>query len=85
MGNKMGFTSFINYFENKITYAECVEKIKQNTRRYAKRQLTWFRKNSDINWIYVDKCKDMSEVIKKSFEIVNKFIFENKKDKYENI
>lgn len=47
----IGYQEFINYFENKITYAECVEKIKQNTRRYAKRQLTWFRKNEEINWM----------------------------------
>lgn len=47
----IGYQEFIDYFENKITYTECVEKIKQNTRRYAKRQLTWFRKNEEINWL----------------------------------
>lgn len=47
----IGYQEFIEYFENNITYDECVEKIKQNTRRYAKRQLTWFRKNEEIEWL----------------------------------
>lgn len=47
----IGYQEFIDYFENIISYDECVEKIKQNTRRYAKRQLTWFRKNKDIRWL----------------------------------
>lgn len=81
----IGYKEILPYILGKCTKEEACEELKKATRRYAKRQLTWFRKNSDINWIYVDKCKDMSEVIKKSFEIVNKFIFENKKDKYENI
>ena len=48
--NTIGYQEFIEYFENKISYEEAVEKIKQNTRRYAKRQLTWFRKNQEIRW-----------------------------------
>ena len=51
----IGYQEFIDYFENHITYDECVEKIKQNTRRYAKRQLTWFRKNQDIIWLDIQK------------------------------
>lgn len=47
----IGYQEFIDYFEDNITYDECVEKIKQNTRRYAKRQLTWFRKNEEIEWL----------------------------------
>ena len=34
--------------------AEAIEKIKQNTRRYAKRQLTWFRANQEMNWIEIE-------------------------------
>ena len=39
----IGYQEFIDYFDGNTSYQECVEKIKQNTRRYAKRQLTWFR------------------------------------------
>ena len=44
--NTVGYKEFINYFENKISYKEAVEKIKQNTRNYAKRQITWNKKYS---------------------------------------
>ena len=49
--NTVGYKEFINYFENKISYKEAVEKIKQNTRNYAKRQITWNKKYSDAKKI----------------------------------
>lgn len=45
--NTVGYKEFIDYFENKISYDVAVEKIKQNTRNYAKRQITWFKKYSN--------------------------------------
>ena len=53
--NTVGYKEFINYFENKISYKEAIDKIKQNTRNYAKRQITWNKKYSDAKKI------DMSE------------------------
>ena len=53
--NTVGYKEFINYFENKISYKEAVEKIKQNTRNYAKRQITWNKKYSDAKKIDIDK------------------------------
>lgn len=47
----LGYKEVVEYLENKVTYEEMVEKIKQESRRYAKRQLTWFRKYEDITWI----------------------------------
>ena len=49
--NTVGYKEFINYFENKISYKEAVEKIKQNTRNYAKRQITWNKKYSNAKKI----------------------------------
>ena len=46
-----GYKEVVEYLENKITEEEMIEKIKQESRRYAKRQLTWFRKNKEIIWI----------------------------------
>ena len=47
----LGYKETVEYLENKISKEEMIEKIKQESRRYAKRQLTWFRKNKDIKWI----------------------------------
>ena len=52
----LGYKEVVEYLDGKINYDEMVEKIKQETRRYAKRQLTWFRKNKNIIWI--DGMKD---------------------------
>lgn len=47
----LGYKEVVEYFENKISYEEMIEKIKQESRRYAKRQLTWFRKNKQTVWL----------------------------------
>ena len=47
----LGYKEVVSYLNNEITYDEMIEKIKLETRHYAKRQLTWFRKNKDIIWI----------------------------------
>ena len=47
----LGYKEVVSYLENKITYDEMIETIKQETRRYAKRQLTWFRRNKQITWL----------------------------------
>ena len=44
----IGYREVISYLKNEITFDEMKEKIKQNTRRYAKRQMTWFKKNEKI-------------------------------------
>lgn len=47
----LGYKEVVEYFEGKISYEEMIEKIKQESRRYAKRQLTWFRKNKETIWL----------------------------------
>ena len=42
--NTVGYKEFFSYFDDKLTYTQAVEKIKQNTRNYAKRQITWLKK-----------------------------------------
>ena len=61
--NTVGYKEFINYFENKISYEEAIEKIKQNTRNYAKRQITWNKKYSDAKKI--DMSKNVTDNINK--------------------
>lgn len=47
----LGYKEVVEYLKNEWTYEEMVEKIKQETRHYAKRQLTWFRKNKETTWL----------------------------------
>ncbi len=61
--NTVGYKEFINYFNNKISYEEAVEKIKQNTRNYAKRQITWNNKYSEAKKI--DISENITENISK--------------------
>ena len=63
--NAIGFKELIPYFENKAELQECIDKIKQETRRYAKRQLTWFRKNARIQWIILSKIAKKDEILEK--------------------
>lgn len=47
----VGYQEFFDYFDGIITKPKAIEMIKQNTRRFAKRQMTWFKKDKDITWI----------------------------------
>jgi tRNA dimethylallyltransferase len=47
----VGYSELFDYFDEKINLDEAVDKIKQNTRNYAKRQLTWLRKDTELHWI----------------------------------
>lgn len=62
-GNAIGYKELIPYFRNECSLDECIEKIKQETRRYAKRQLTWFRKNAKIHWIMLDEFDDKEKIL----------------------
>jgi len=62
----VGYQEFFSYLEGETDFASAVESIKLNTRRYAKRQLTWFRKDKEIRWLDVEK-EDLVEQILKYF------------------
>ena len=59
----IGYKEIAQYLDGEITLEEAVDKIKQGSRRYAKRQLTWYRRNENVNWV-----KSIDEV----FSILNK-------------
>jgi len=48
--NTVGYKELFAYLDGKMTWEETLEKIKTNTRRYAKRQLTWFKRDNEIHW-----------------------------------
>ena len=60
----LGYKEVVQYLENRCTYNEMVEKIKQESRRYAKRQITWFKAIKDIVWL------DAEEGTQKNIEII---------------
>jgi tRNA dimethylallyltransferase len=49
--NTIGYSEVFNYIEDKYSLDECINEIKKNTRRYAKRQLTWFKSIDRVEWI----------------------------------
>jgi tRNA dimethylallyltransferase len=59
----VGYTEFFGYFDGKYDLDEAIRLCKRNTRRYAKRQLTWFRKDESIHWFTPDSYKQIIEMI----------------------
>ena len=67
----IGHKELIPYFSGEETLEHCLYVLKQQTRRYAKRQLTWFRRDERINWIYVDENDFIEEkIINKAVKII---------------
>lgn len=54
-----GYRELIAYLDGECTYLEAVQQLKQNTRRFAKRQLTWFRKDTRVEWIDRESTLDI--------------------------
>lgn len=67
----IGYKEFFDYFDGKKSLSETVEEIKQGTRRYAKRQLTWFRRNGNIHWLTPDEnmVENAISIIKQELSI----------------
>ncbi len=55
----IGHKELMPYFNSQATLEDCLSRLKQQTRRYAKRQLSWFRRNENIHWIYADLSGDV--------------------------
>ena len=63
--NTVGYKEFFNYFEGNMSYLDTVNKIKQNTRNYAKRQITWLRKYKEVtNIVLGEESKSINNKIK---------------------
>lgn len=59
----VGYSELFDYFDGKCSYEEAIELIKRNSRRYAKRQMTWFRRDKNVMWFSPDKLSDIIEYI----------------------
>lgn len=69
----IGYKEAIEYLENKISYEEMIDKIKQNSRHYAKRQLTWFKNKTDAVIVNVD-INNFDKTINEVYNKICKFL-----------
>ena len=72
--NAIGYKELIPYFEGKSELSDCIDLIKQETRHYAKRQLTWFRKNARIEWFFLDRFNKNNEILEKCKKSIAKYL-----------
>ena len=62
--NTVGYSELFDYFDGKTDMNTAINLIKQNTRRFAKRQLTWFRKDKDTQWMQADDPNLVTNIVK---------------------
>lgn len=71
-GQAIGYKEMLGYIAGDCSLGDTVEKIKLGTRRYAKRQLTWLRRNPNINWLYPDRLCDFQSLVGEAEKIIGK-------------
>jgi tRNA dimethylallyltransferase len=59
----VGYTEWFRFFDGEIDKQTCIDLIKQNSRRYAKRQVTWFKRNENARWIPYGSLQDQIEYV----------------------
>ena len=59
----IGYKEIVQAFDGEMTRQEALTRIKQSSRQYAKRQLTWLRRNPDLTWIRWDKTPDIPKAV----------------------
>lgn len=67
----IGYKELAPYINGELSLDECVEKLKRETRRYAKRQLTWFRRDQDIKWLYADEYNSFQELYNTALQMID--------------
>lgn len=69
----IGYKELVPYLSGESTLSESIEKLKQNSRNYAKRQLTWLRRDDRIKWIYYNDKEDFEHVCQNATEYLTQF------------
>jgi tRNA dimethylallyltransferase len=67
----IGYKELFEYFEGRSTFNEAAERIKKETRRYAKRQMTWFGRDSRINWLDCTALGDYENILAAASEVID--------------
>jgi tRNA dimethylallyltransferase len=66
----VGYKEVVGYLNKEISLEECKKKIKQNSRRLAKKQMTWFTRDERINWLSVDNYDNIIDLIKDTLKLI---------------
>jgi tRNA dimethylallyltransferase len=64
----VGYRELFPFLDGEISLEEAIEKIKVNSRRYAKRQITWFKRDKEIKWFEPHRKKEIIQYIRKRIE-----------------
>lgn len=67
----IGYKDIFYYFDGKISFEKALEEIKKNTRRYAKRQLTWYKKEKKLHWFIAYKENEIIKNVKKKLAYIS--------------
>ena len=68
----IGYKELYPYFAGEKSFEECIDNLKMQTRRYAKRQLTWFRRDERMNFIFIDDYADADEMLRAVLEKIER-------------
>jgi len=67
----IGYKEFVDALAGKCTIAEAAAQVQQSSRRYAKRQLTWFRRNPNMHWLIRSGPEDFDRILLRARQLVN--------------
>ena len=67
----IGYKEFVDALEGRGTVEEAAAQVRQSSRRYAKRQLTWFRRNPDMHWLIRENGGDFGEILGKARQVLH--------------
>ena len=71
--NAIGYKELKPFIDGVLSFDVCVENLKRETRRYAKRQITWFKRNKNINWFYADVLSN-EELLQSVDKLINEYL-----------
>ncbi|MBQ8768310.1 MAG: tRNA (adenosine(37)-N6)-dimethylallyltransferase MiaA [Oscillospiraceae bacterium] len=69
----IGYKEFVDALVGKISIAEAADQVRQSSRHYAKRQLTWFRRNERMHWLTRKSDDDFGKILERARQIINEF------------
>jgi tRNA dimethylallyltransferase len=70
----LGYRQMAGYLGGESSYADAVEVLKRDTRRFAKRQLTWFRKEPGITWLHLDEDETVERTVSRIMDCIERFL-----------
>ncbi|MCD8355929.1 MAG: tRNA (adenosine(37)-N6)-dimethylallyltransferase MiaA [Clostridia bacterium] len=69
-GQAIGYKELVPYLQGKASLSDCLDALKRASRNYAKRQLTWLRRDSRVNWLYYNSAEEFPAILQQATEIL---------------